>query len=114
MNNSSNAEIIVAVIPIVGIVMGSVIVFFHLLWSHRRKMLIIQTKQYQAQNFDLDAFSLFAGLLLAVVGLCLTVFLALFAENGMALLGGIIPLACGCALLLFFIINRSIDRRSKN
>ncbi|MDR3325427.1 MAG: hypothetical protein LBS82_05545 [Spirochaetaceae bacterium] len=113
MNVSSSAEVIVAIIPIVGIVMGAVVVFFHLLWSHRRKMLLIQTKQFQSQDFDLEAFSLFAGLLLAVVGICLTVFLAIFTRSGMTLLGGIIPLSCGCALLLFFIINRTVHQRPK-
>jgi hypothetical protein len=111
--NSSSAEIIVAIIPIVGIGMGSVVVFFHLLWSHRRKMLLIQTKQYKPANFDLDAFSLFAGLLLAVVGICLTVFLGIFTTSGLGLLGGVIPLGSGCALLLFYVLNRGVNH-SKN
>ncbi|MDR3301825.1 MAG: hypothetical protein LBT01_04745 [Spirochaetaceae bacterium] len=109
MNPSSSAEVIVAIIPIVGIVMGFAVVFFHLLWSHRRKMLLIQTKQYQTPDFDLDAFSLFAGLILAVVGICLTAFLGIFTKSGLTLLGGVIPLACGCALLLFFFINRTVN-----
>jgi hypothetical protein len=110
MNSSSSAEVIVAIIPIVGIGMGSVVVFFHLLWSHRRKMLLIQTKQYKPANFDLEAFSLFAGLLLAVVGMCLTVFLGIFTEGGIGLLGGVIPLGSGCALLLFYVLNHGVNR----
>jgi hypothetical protein len=113
MNNSNSAEIIVALIPIVGIGMGAVVVFFHLLWGHRRKMLLIQTKQYKPANFDLDAFSLFTGLLLAVVGICLTAFLGVFTESGLGLLGGVIPLGSGCALLLFYILNHGVNR-SKN
>jgi hypothetical protein len=105
-NGNRAAELIVALIPIVGIVMGSVVIFFHLLWNHRRTMLLIQTGKYVSSDFDFDTFSLFTGLLLTVVGICLTVFLAIFAESGLGLLGGVLPLGCGCALLMFFIVNR--------
>jgi hypothetical protein len=105
-NGNRAAELIVALIPIVGIFMGSVVVFFHLLWSHRRTMLLIQTGKYVSHNFDLDTFSLFTGLLLTVVGICLTVFLTIFTKSELGLLGGVLPLCCGCALLIFFIVNR--------
>ena len=36
-------QIIIAVIPIVGIVMGSVLIFFYFLWRHRQIMLQIRT-----------------------------------------------------------------------
>jgi hypothetical protein len=105
-NGNKAAELIVALIPIVGIVMGSVVVFFHLLWNHRRTMLLIQTGKYVSRHFDFDTFSLFTGLLLTVVGTCLTVFLAIFTKSELELLGGVLPLGCGCALLIFFIVNR--------
>ncbi|MDR2481188.1 MAG: hypothetical protein LBD07_02715 [Spirochaetaceae bacterium] len=101
-------QVIVAIIPIVGIVMGSVVVFFYLLWSHKRTTLLIQTKQYERPVFDLLSFSLFAGLLLAGVGFCLTIFLSLFIGLGFGLLGGIIPLSTGVSLLLFFVIKRRL------
>ena len=31
------AQVIVTVIPIVGIAMGSTVIFFYLLWNHRQK-----------------------------------------------------------------------------
>jgi hypothetical protein len=113
MNNSSSAQVIVAIIPIVGIVMGAVVIFFHLLWRHRQNMLLIRSNQFKNHEFDLEVFSLFAGLLLAVVGICLTVFLAIFAHDGMALLGGVLPLGCGCALLLFFAVNRTLAKNEQ-
>jgi hypothetical protein len=88
--------------------MGSVVVFFHLLWSHRRKMLLIKTERYQRPAFDLPSFSLFTGLLLGGVGLSLTIFLQLMVGRGIWLLGGIIPLSIGCALLLYFVIKRHV------
>jgi len=104
---SAAAQVLVAVIPIVGIVMGSVVVFFYLLWNHRRRTLLINAGHYNRPVFDLLTFSLLAGLLLGSVGLTLTVFLAIVAgAPNYGLLGGIIPLAMGIGLLTFYCIKR--------
>ena len=104
--SSSAVQVIIAVIPIVGIVMGAVVVFFYLLWSHRRRTLLIKAGQYTRPAFDLLSFSLLAGLLLGTVGLALTVFLALALGLNFGLLGGIIPLAVGIGLLVYYGIKR--------
>ncbi|MDR0552403.1 MAG: hypothetical protein LBG72_10430 [Spirochaetaceae bacterium] len=104
MERSSTAQVIIAIIPIVGIVMGSVVVFFYLLWNYKRSKLLIQTRQYSRTNFSLRLFSLLAGLLLGVTGVCLTVFLSLLQGLSYSLLGGIIPLSCGIALLAYFYV----------
>ncbi|MDR2444988.1 MAG: hypothetical protein LBD44_03525 [Spirochaetaceae bacterium] len=110
MVRSNAAQIIIALIPIVGIVMGSVVVFFYLLWNYRCKMFLIKTEQWKKSTFDLLTFSLFGGLLLSAVGLCLTVFLAIVGGRSYGLLGGIIPLSSGIALLAFFSIKRFDSR----
>jgi hypothetical protein len=103
---SSAAQVIIAIIPIVGIVMGSVVVFFYLLWNHRRRVLLIKAGQFGRPDFDLLTFSLLGGLLLGSVGLALTVFLAVAIGAGFGLLGGIIPLAAGVSLLAYYRIKR--------
>jgi len=108
---STVAQIIVSIIPIVGIVMGSVVVFFYLLWNHKRRTLLIKAGQFQRPDFDLFSFSLLAGLLLTTVGLALTVFLAIALGVNFGLLGGIIPLAVGIGLLTYYGIKRG-DRLS--
>jgi len=100
------AQVLIAIIPIVGIVMGSVVVFFYLLWNHRRRTLLINAGHYNRPAFDLLTFSLLAGLLLSTVGITLTVFLAMVAGLTYGLLGGIIPLAMGIGLLAFYGIKR--------
>jgi hypothetical protein len=107
---SSAAEVIIAIIPIVGIVMGSVVVFFYLLWNHKRKMLLIKAGQNSRTDFDLLSFSLLTGLLLVSVGISLTAFLAIAKGSGDGLLGGISPLSLGVGLLIFY----GIQRRTKN
>ncbi|AEF80318.1 DUF6249 domain-containing protein [Leadbettera azotonutricia] len=111
MAQSTVAQVIISIIPIVGIFMGSVVVFFYLLWNHRRRILLIKAGQYNKPAFDLQSFSLLAGLLLSAVGLALTIFLSIVSGAGFGLLGGIIPLAVGAGLLCYYGIKRS-DRAS--
>jgi hypothetical protein len=108
---SAAAQVIIAIIPIVGIVMGSVVIFFYLLWYHKRRTLLIQAGQYNPPDFDFLSFSLLAGLLLAAVGVTLTIFLIIAMGVSFALLGGLIPLACGTSLLAYYGIRRS-DRHT--
>jgi divalent metal cation (Fe/Co/Zn/Cd) transporter len=111
MEKSNAAQVIIAVIPIVGIVMGAVVVFFYLLWNHKRKMLLFKAGQYHKPDFDLQSFSLLAGLLLAALGISLTALLAIVVGAGYGLLGGLIPLSIGTGLLVYYFIKRG-DRNS--
>jgi hypothetical protein len=108
MNQTSSvsAQVIVSVIPIVGIIMGAVVVFFYLLWSYKKTSLLIKAGLYQKTDFDLLSFSLLAGILLLCVGSTLTVFLAIFNGPSLGLMGGIIPLSIGIGLLIYYGIRR--------
>lgn len=99
---SQAATVIISIIPIVGIVMGSVVVFFYVLWSHREKMLMIQKGSYDPAPLDIDTFSLLSGILLVAVGATLTVVFLAVASTGYNLLGGLIPLSIGVGFLVFY------------
>jgi len=103
---SEAAQVLITVIPIVGISTAGVVVFFWLLWHHRRTSLLIKSGLYQKTQFDLDSFSILAGLLLSFIGIALTVFLVILEGRSLSLLGGIIPLAIGLALLVFHGVRR--------
>jgi hypothetical protein len=103
---SSTAQILIAIIPIVGIVMGSVVIFFYLLWKHRQKTLLIKAGQYKREEFDFYSFSLLSGLLLSAVGIALTVLLIIIEGASYGLLGGIIPLSMGIGLFTHYILKR--------
>jgi hypothetical protein len=103
---SSTAQILIAIIPIVGIVMGSIVIFFYLLWNHRQKTLLIKAGQYKREKFDFYSFSLLSGLLLSTVGIALTVLLIIIEGASYGLLGGIIPLSMGIGLFIHYIIKR--------
>jgi len=104
--SSNAAQVIIAIIPIVGIVMGSVVIFFYLLWNHRRRTLMIKAGQYNRPEFNLRSFSLLSGLLLSSVGIALTVLLTIIEGASYGLLGGIIPLSMGIGLMAYFVMTR--------
>lgn len=88
--------------------MGAAVVFFYLLWNHRRKTLLIKAGCYKRPEFDLLPYSLLTGLLLCSVGLSLTVFLAIVSGLSYGLLGGIIPLSLGIGLLIYYGIRLKV------
>jgi hypothetical protein len=103
------AQIILSLIPIVGIVMGAVLAFFYLLWSHREKVRLIERGLYEAKKFDLDTFCLLAGLLLVGTGAVLSALFIVIEGASYALLGGLIPFAAGISFLMFFMLRRNRD-----
>ncbi len=102
-------NIIVSIIPIVGIVMGSVVIFFYLLWSHKQRMLMIEKGLYARWYFDLKLFSLLLGFVLIGIGASLTLFFLLKEGLAYSVLSGLIPLGIGASLLAFFIVSRNVQ-----
>jgi hypothetical protein len=100
---SPAAQVMITIIPIVGIVMGTMVILFFLRWNHQQRMAMIQQGMTPPRLVDLRAFSLLAGFLSAAVGLALTVVqLALGQADGFGLLGGVVPLAVGIGFLGYY------------
>ncbi len=100
------AQVILAVIPIVGIVMGAVVIFFYLLWRHRQIVRQIERGIYTRPVFDLYLFSVLAGFLLTGSGLVLSLLFLVIEGISYTLLGGLIPFALGISLLAFYFATR--------
>ncbi len=95
------AQIIVAIIPVAGITFAAILIFFALLWRHHETKLRILKGSYTPPRFKLRAFSLLAGLCLVGTGLVLTTMFILLSGKSWGLLGGLLPLAIGLALIVF-------------
>lgn len=108
---SGAAQVLLTIIPIVGIVMGSTVVFFFLLWRHKQHMKMIEKGMEPPNTFDLVAFSLVGGLVTAGIGFVLSVFFVLTDGATYSLLGGLIPLAVGLSLLVFYLLRNNESRR---
>ena len=53
----SATKIFLYLVPNLGIVFGTTLLFFLFLWLHRQKMALIQSGQYKPWSFDLRAYS---------------------------------------------------------
>ncbi len=103
---SPAAQVIVSIIPIVGICFAASIIFFALLWKHHENVMLIQKDLYNPPKIDLRNFSLLLGLCLVGVGIVLSLMFLLLKHLSWGLLGGLIPLAVGLMLLLFHRISK--------
>jgi len=104
---SPTAQLMITIIPIVGIVTGGIITFFFLLWTHRQRMAQIERGLAPRRLIDLRTFSLLVGILTAAVGLVLTIVHLALGQGGYGLLGGMIPLAVGLGFLTFYRVYDS-------
>jgi len=109
---SAAAQVIISIIPIVGIVMGSVVIFFYLRWDYKKKILMIEKNLLKRNEFDFKFFSLFTGLILSGIGLCLTVFFSVKDGLSYGVLSGLIPLSIGMSMLIFYIIQEKTIKKN--
>ncbi len=105
------AQILIAIVPIVGIVMGAVVIFFYLLWRHRQIVRLITIGEYKRPVFDLYLFSILTGFLLTGTGAVLSLLFIFIEGLSYALLGGLIPFALGISLVAFYFVTRPDSKR---
>lgn len=103
---NETAEIIISIVPIVGIGIGGVVIFFSLLWHHHEVKQQIEKGIYRKEKFNLKAYSFLIGLLLTGIGFILSLFFALSNGISTSLLGGLIPFATGVCLIIFYKLNK--------
>lgn len=99
------AQVLLSLIPIVGIVASAVILFFAILWRHRENKLRMIQHTYKEPKINLQVFSLLTGLCLTGIGIVLTIIFALIQGLSYALLGGLVPLALGIMFIIFYNLN---------
>ena len=99
---STAAQVLISLVPIIGIGFGAVILFFYILWKHHEVKLQIKTGTFVERKFNLKAFFFLSGLILTGIGLILTLVFILVEGISYAMLGGLIPAVTGIALLIFY------------
>ena len=108
---SESAQIIFSVVPIVGIVIGGITIFFYLLWRHHEIKLQIKTGTFVPSKINYKAFSLLAGLLLTGTGVMLSLVFAVLDGFTYSMLGGLIPTVIGICLLVFYKIYPDFHKK---
>ena len=99
------AQVLLSLIPIIGIVVMGILLFFAFLWHHKENKLRMIQHTYKQPKINFEVFSLLAGLCLSGAGLVLTIIFLLMQGLSYSLLGGLIPLALGIMLIVFYKLN---------
>lgn len=108
---STAAQIIISIVPIVGIAIGGVVLFFFILWRHHEIKLQIKTGTFVPSKINHKAFSLLAGLLLTGTGIMLSLVFAVLDGFTYSMLGGLIPAVIGICLLVFYKIYPDFHKK---
>lgn len=107
MHTSHTADVILSIVPMVGVVFGSVLVFFLLLYNYRlRKEKIRQQIPTASALEHLRFISLLAGCLSFSAGIPLTLFFIFTNPRNPGILGGLVPLCAGLGLIAFYYLSQ--------
>lgn len=101
------AQIIFAVVPLAGTVLGVVLMFFFMLWQYRLRKELIRSGQLQTKSRNIGELALLAGILCVGTGIPMSVLFLIIDGFSYPLLGGLIPLFVGGGLITFYIISRN-------
>lgn len=107
-NSSHTADIILAIVPMVAVVFGSVLIFFVLLYNYRLRREKIRQQIPTASWLEhLQFISLLAGCLSFSAGIPLTLFFIFTNPANPGILGGLIPLSAGIGLIAFYYLSHA-------
>lgn len=108
-----SAQVIISILPIVAVVVCSILLFFYLLWEHKKNKLIIEKGDKPAPR-QLDEKLLLIGIVSLFVGVGLSFFFLLYNGLDESLLGGIIPTTVGLGIVTYYIIIQRKHQRSSD
>jgi uncharacterized membrane protein len=104
------AQILIAILPLVAVVLLAVLTFFVLLWDYRTKQVTIEKGQQPVPR-NIDDKLLLIGIVSLFVGVGLTLFFVLYNGISNSLLGGIIPVAVGLGIVTHYLIMHGRQNR---
>ena len=108
---STAPEIILSLVPVMGIVFGCVLLFFFFLWQYKIRKELIRSGQHQPMFVtNIRMLSLLIGLLGVSSGLPMTFLFLLIEGVTYALLGGLLPLFAGIGFIIFYGMTRTRTR----
>jgi len=98
-----SAQVLIASLPLVAVVLLAVLTFFFILWDYKRKRLIIERGGTPVPR-NIDEKLLLIGIVALFVGVGLLVFFAFKTGLSDALLGGIIPTTAGLGIITYYVL----------
>jgi hypothetical protein len=100
---SETAQVIIAIVPLVSVIVLGILTFFFMLWDHQKRMIIIQKGGTPPSRRIEDKLFLL-GIVALFIGVGLTVFFIIYNGLSPSLLGGIIPTTAGLGIITAYVI----------
>jgi len=97
------AQVLIALLPIVSVVIVGVLSFFYLLWEYRKIRMIIERGEKLPPSRYKESL-LLVGIVALCVGLGLILYFLLKGGITDALLGGLMPAATGLGIIIFYCV----------
>jgi uncharacterized membrane-anchored protein len=97
------AQLLIAILPLVAVVLLAVLTFFFMLWDYRTKKVTIEKGQKPVPRY-IDDKLLLIGIVSLFVGVGLLLFFLLYNGLSNSLLGGIIPVSVGLGIVTHYVI----------
>jgi len=98
-----SAQVLIASLPLVAVVLLAILSFFFILWEYKRKRLVIERGGTPVPR-NIDEKLLLIGIVALFVGVGLLIFFALKTGLSDALLGGIIPTTAGMGIITYYVL----------
>lgn len=105
---SDAAQIILAIVPIVGILFGAFLFFSLFYFYHKQKLLLIEKEHYQPFQFNWNMIFIVGGAIMTFIGIVMVVVFVLSGAIRYELLGAGIPLAIGLALIVSYLVSNRV------
>jgi hypothetical protein len=110
---NATAQILIAILPLVSVIAVSVLFFFYLLWEYRKARLLIE-RGLPVPRSRWNERLLLIGMVAFFVGIGLLAFFLLADGGGEALLGGIMPMAAGAGIIVYYLtVARARERQEQ-
>ncbi|MCB1145365.1 MAG: hypothetical protein KDK41_08135 [Leptospiraceae bacterium] len=104
--SASAAKILISLVPMLGVILGTTLLFFFILWQYKLRKELIRSGNYKpVLDERIRTLSLLIGLLSIAVGLPMTILFLIIEGVSYSVLGGLLPFSAGIGLLLFFIFS---------
>lgn len=106
-NNSCHAaDVLISLVPLAGVILGSTLLFFFILWQYKLRKELIRTNQYKPLLGErIRLLSLLVGLLATFVGIPMTILFLAIDGVSYPILGGLLPMASGMGLIVFHYLS---------
>ena len=106
LGGSGAGDILLSLVPMIGIIFGTTLLFFYFYWQYQQKKELIRHDQYVPPGFDRwRSVCLLIGCLSSVIGMAMSVLFLLLSGISPALFGGLVPFAVGIGFLFFYFLS---------